>query len=680
MLNNIDSLHKALHTGLMPPADYELDEWADEFRFINEVSGEKWDTSRVEVARGPMRAITEPGVRTITVMCCTQLMKTELLLNCIGYFMHLDPCPILVVQPKEEVAKKFSSVRLKQMIKSTPVLKKLIAAETGLRGSHDTVGHKEFPGGHITIVSARTPSNLAMLPIRIVLLDEIDKYEGRVGDEGDPVDLAEERMATYSANSLSIRVCSPTIKGQSRIEASYLTSDQRKPFVECPHCEHWQMMLWKNVQWNKDEEERHLPDTALYHCGECGTGWSEAERLEALNTVHYRSQADFHCALCETVQKPSSWSVQDLHRWDNYGRAICPCGGRSPNSHAGFAAASKLYSPFRPLSEMVVKWVEAQGNIEKLKTFINTQLAEPFEELGERINNIDWLLARRERYQAELPNKVGIITAGADVHQDRVEIEIVGWGKEEESWSLDYLIIKGDPTTSQLWEDVDEALNKPYYREDGRLSYVAAACIDMQGGYTQQVASFCRTRMKRRIWPVRGMGGEGRPIPVWPKQPSMTQKSAVPFYNVGVDSAKNTIYARLLLNKEGDGYCHFPEERPEVWFKQLTAEKRVKRFKGTQSYYRWENPQRVRNEAFDCRVYAYAAFCGLQTLGWKVNIMVDEESLIMDAEFEEKRKQRLQGAKEIVRVKKADDPGSLSMASRTKKKKRAAARSKFMDK
>lgn len=356
----------ACQKGLKPPEKLDLDDWADKYRYINEVSGEKWFTSTVEVARGPMKAVTEPGVRTITVMCSTQTMKTEIILNTIGRFMDVDPCPMLVVQPNDGLAKKFSNVRLKQMLRATPNLRGKVA-ESKRRDSTDTADHKEFPGGHITIVGSRSPGNLAMLPIRVVLLDEIDKYEESSGIEGDPIDLAEERMATYSANSLSIRVCSPTTAGISRIDESYDTSDKRKPFVECPHCNEKQIMIWTNVKWDKDDKGNHKPETAQYSCMYCGVLWTEAERLAILQGITWRQTADFVCSDCGHANTPAKWKSTHNDKWKD-GRAICEeCGkGKCPNKHAGFWA-SKLYSPFRPLSELVERWMEAQGNIEKLK-------------------------------------------------------------------------------------------------------------------------------------------------------------------------------------------------------------------------------------------------------------------------------------------------------------------------
>lgn len=621
-------LEKAYQKGQKPPLKLDLDVWADKYRYLNSTTGERWFTDRMEIARGPMKAVTESGVRTITVMCATQLLKTELILNTIGYFVHLDPAPILVVQPKEEVAKKFSHVRLKEMIKSTPVIKDLFTEDRS-RDASNTTSHKEFPGGHIAMVSAKSPSNLAMFAIRLVLLDEIDKYDESSGVEGDPITLAEERMSKYSTNSLSIRCCSPTMKGLSRIEASYEESDHRKPFVACQHCNHKQILLWKNVHWDKDAEGKHLPETTQYHCDSCGAAWTEYQRLLSLKKIYWRQTANFTCKLCKHENFTSSWKNDDDHKWDENGRAICEgCHkGKCPNQHAGFWA-NKLYGQFRPISDMVKLWLEAQGNIEKLKTFINTQLAETFENPGEQIKDINWLVQRKEKYDGDLPSQVGIITCGIDVQENRLEAEVVGWGLNEESWSIEHKIIQGDPKNPDTWKELDKFLQKPYLRNDGRHSFIAAACIDIGGHHTQYVLNYCKSRINRRVWPIRGVGGDGKAYPVWPRDYSKG-KYNVPFYNIGVDTAKNTIFGRLFIEQEGAGYCHFPEDRNEDWFKQLTAEKRVTKYRGASKILVWENPKKARNEAFDCRVYAYSALCGLQIKGWEINKLCENQNLIL---------------------------------------------------
>ncbi|CAO4186218.1 hypothetical protein CLBKND_04918 [Methylorubrum aminovorans] len=227
-------------------------QWAERYRRLSKESsnGGRFIASRVEVARGPMLWATEPGVSKITLMACTQLLKTTCIENIAGRFIHVEPCPILGVFPKDDAAETFSKDRLAPMIRDTRVLRDLFG-DAKSRDSGATLTHKQFPGGHITLVGANSPTNLAMRPIRLLVCDEIDKYPLSAGGEGSPIDLAEERQAEFKANSLTVVACSPTIAGRSAIEASYDESDQRKPFVCCPHCAAWQSMEWEQVRFDK---------------------------------------------------------------------------------------------------------------------------------------------------------------------------------------------------------------------------------------------------------------------------------------------------------------------------------------------------------------------------------------------------------------------------------------------
>jgi phage terminase large subunit GpA-like protein len=274
---SIDSLTRSWRRGSTPPPNLNVVEWPERHRSPSKESsnGGKFFTYRVEVARGPMLAATEPGVSTITLMACTQLLKTTVIENILGRFIHVDPCPILVVQPKDDAAETFSKDRLAPMIRDTKVLRELFG-QARATDAGATLTHKQFPGGHVTLVGSNSPTNLAMRPIRLLCCDEIDKYPLSAGGEGPPIDLAEERQAEFKTNSLSVRACSPTIAGRSAIEASYDESDQRKPFVQCPHCEDWHPLEWEHVRLDKDDGGKIRPETAHYHCGGCGVAWTES--------------------------------------------------------------------------------------------------------------------------------------------------------------------------------------------------------------------------------------------------------------------------------------------------------------------------------------------------------------------------------------------------------------------
>lgn len=630
--------HAALRA-FAPPPRLNVPEWADRFRKLAREagsSGGSWHTSTVEVARGPMMAVTEPGTHTITVMCCTQVLKTSLIENVFGYFAHLDPGPILLLQPKEDAAEQFSKERITPMIRATPVLRDLVGTSR-TRSAKETLLYKAFPGGFLALAGAGSPDNLARRPIRVLLCDEVDKYP--VTREGDPIALAEERTATFAANYLSIRACSPTVEGESRIESSYTASDQRRASVACPHCDHRQFLdFFAHVHWEKDGE-RHKPRTARIHCEACGTGWSEGERLRALRTVRWHQTRPFHCCGADHApltryelawrHEPATdpvtavWDWWQGDRWEVY-RARCPTCGSWPvgNEHAGFQA-SKLFSPWskdRP-ADIAAKWLDAMLDEDSKQTWWNTQLGLPRRAHVGRELRIDTLSARREDWPGEVPSGTAVITIGADVQGDRVELEVVGWGENEESWSIAHEVIEGDPDEIELWTRIDAFLKRKWRRADGREFEISATCIDSGGHSTQAVYNFAKARLGRHIWAIKGESARsGVRSPVWPtRRPSSRNKQSFRPIIIGVNAAKDLIRARLHIEKPGPGYMHFPADRDIGWFAQLTSERSVLKVVHGQKFRIWELPPGRANEALDCRVYAYAALCGLMHFGLQLN-------------------------------------------------------------
>jgi phage terminase large subunit GpA-like protein len=611
-----------------PPPRMTVPDWADTYRHLSMSAGAvggPWQTYRVEVARGPMMAVTEPGVDTITIMCCTQTMKTSVLENTIGYFAHLDPAPMLLLQPKDEMADAFSKERIAPMVASSPELRKVMG-DARTRTSEDTLRFKKFPGGFLAMASAGSPSNLAMRAIRIVLLDEIDKYE--TTKEGDPVALAEERTATFNTSRLSIRACSPTWEETSRIYRSYMDGDQRKPFVACPHCGHEQVLdFFEHVRWEKNEDGSHRPETARIHCESCGAEWSEAERLKIVSTRHairHMQTKVFHC--CGERQNPlveRRWDWDEEHQ---VGYAVCKHFGEHavPNRHASFWA-SKLYSPFITVVDLAEKWLAAQGDQETKQTFYNTQLGMPFKAETHKAVDAHFLAARAEPYDGTkaLPEGVVVLTAGIDVQsmgttgQGRLEVEVVGWGVGEESWSIAIATFVGDPAKPEVWNQLDAFLQAPYPHALGFSLYITGACIDSGGHNTQEVYRFARARIERNIWAIKGTSGD-RGVTWSPIWPSATQERSKQLYRtgyrpiiIGVNAAKEAVRQRLLVDEPGPGYCHFPTGRSDNWFAQLTSEELVIEPRGGVVQRHWTHKKGLANEALDCRVYAYAALHGL---------------------------------------------------------------------
>lgn len=539
-----------------PPPRLTVSEWADEYRMLpKESSAEpgRWRTDRAPYQRGIMDAVNDSSVREIVVMTSAQVGKTELLLNTIGYFVSHDPSSILVLQPTLDMAEAFSKDRLAPMVRDTPILTGKIA-DPRARDSGNTLLHKKFPGGQITMAGANSPASLASRPIRTVLCDEVDRYPASAGSEGDPVNLAKKRTTTFW-NRKILLTSTPTVKGLSRIEAAFQASDQRRYHVPCPHCGAHQVMKWANVRWDEGR-----PETARYYCEACGERIEPGDKLGMLLRGEWRATAPF-------------------------------------NGIAGFHL-SELYSPWRSWGEVARDFIEAKhAGHEQLKTWVNTALGEPWEEQGDSIEDIA-LLARLEDYPERL--HVAITTAGVDVQKDRIEASIVAWGQGEEAWLIDHIVLPGDTARPEVWEDLDEAL------KDAGVQYAA---ID-SGFNTSMVYAF--VEKKRWAVAVKGVTGMGRPLIEDERKRRQrlryARKKAVRVEPLGVDQGKTLIYARLKLTQTGAGYIHFPREPAfdEEYFAQLAAEKLVTKFKGSRPFQEWVQT-RPRNEALDCLMYALAA-------------------------------------------------------------------------
>lgn len=518
-----------------------------------------------------MDACSDPNIAEVVVMAGAQLGKSEAILNIIGYHIENDPSPILVLQPTVEMAQAFSKDRVAGgLIRSTPCLRDKVK-DPRARDSGNTTLHKIFPGGALTMVGANSPAGLASRPIRLVLCDEVDRYPASAGSEGDPIQLARKRAATFW-NRKIVMVSTPTNKGASRIEEAFENSDQRHYHVPCKHCHEYQVLQWANVQWEEGQ-----PETAKYLCKGCGVLWTDSDRR---------------------------WAVRN-GRWVAHNQF---------NGVAGFAI-NGLYSPWTPLADGVRDFLSMKKNPEQLRVWTNTYLGETWESEGERIDDHD-LAGRREQWSGKVPDEIVILTAGVDVQDNRLEISTIGWGRDDESWVLDHETLYGDPSTPQLWAALDSVLSRVYETFDGRQMAIRGSCVDSGGHFTNSVYAYCKKNTGRRIFAIKGVGGEGKPVA---GRPSKNNVGKCPLFPVGVDTVKDLIFSRLRINEEGPGYIHFSDKLDEEYFRQLTAEKIVTRFhRGFKK--RVFEKVRPRNEALDCMVYAVAAYA---IIGVNVNAYAD---------------------------------------------------------
>lgn len=558
-------LFKRIATVLSPPPELTVSQWADEYRRLSpEASAEpgRWNTDRAPYQREIMDAINDARCEEVIIMSSAQVGKTELILNIIGYYIDYDPSPILVLQPTRDMAETFSKDRLAPMLRDTPALKGKVK-DARSRDSGNTILHKTFPGGHITMVGANSAAGLASRPIKIVLMDEVDRYPASAGTEGDPIKLAEKRTTTFW-NRKKIKVSTPTIKGRSPIEKEFLISSMEEWNVPCPCCGKYQPYEWSRV---------HFSDVTM-ECKFCREHISERD---------WKSS-------------PGKWIA-----------------AKENNRKRGFHL-NELASPWKHWEDIIEDFKAAerdrkQGDIEKLKTFVNTALGEPWEERGEAADD-NVLLSRRERYNADLPDRVLLVTAGVDVQDDRLEIEITGWGKGYESWGILYKKINGSPELDSTWDKLEQFLDTELYFENGNSLLIAATCIDTGGHFTTEVYKFLKRmeRKQKKIFGIKGMGGEGIPLI---NKVSTNNVEKVRIFILGVDSGKEILMTRLKTVDEGPGYCHFPINADrgydETYIKGLTSEQRVVSVKDNRATLKWVKKSGTRNEPLDLRNYSTAA-------------------------------------------------------------------------
>lgn len=551
-----------------PPPRLSVSQWAGQFRQLSpEASAEpgQWYNTRAPHTVAPMDALSPSDpCETVILKWSSQIGKTEVLNNFVGYVIDQDPGPMLVVQPNvEPMAEAWSKDRLAPMLRDTPVLQGRVADSKG-RDSNNTILHKAFPGGHVTIGGANSPAGLASRPIRFLCCDEINRYAAT--KEGDPVRLAKKRTQTFW-NRKILLISSPTYEDEG-IDAEYQGADQQNERqIQCDKCEKYQFPGLRHFQWDKGNL-----DTLRFVCEFCSH--EHGSELEP------RLKASAQWVVVKDTPNPRSKAY-----WMN-----------------------QFCSPFAEWRGTILEFLDAKGDSQKLQTFVNTALAENWSEPGEVIDSAS-LIGRRETYPAEAPQGAAVLTAGVDIQDDRIEMYVYGWGPGEETWAIDAMTLYGNPDQIEVWNDLDDALQASWAHESGSRVGISACCVD-SGAHTAMVYEFCRTRQARRIFSVKGVGGEGRPL-VGSASPKKTGRDRRPvsLFPLGVDDAKALLHSRLQITEPGPGYWHMPANHAlfnEEYCAQLTAEKRVTRYSKGFAVREWKKI-RPRNEALDCAIYALAA-------------------------------------------------------------------------
>lgn len=567
---------QGLLDGLRPEPQLTVSEWSDKYRYLSPTASSEpgiWRTDRTPYLREILDKLSaNDSTQRVVVMKGAQLGFTEAGNNWIGYVMDAAPGPMMAVMPTDATVKRNSKIRIAPMIEATPRLRDKVAAPKSRDGDNNTF-QKSFPGGVLVMTGANSAVGLRSMPVRYLFLDEVDGYPEDLDGEGSPIDLARARTRTF-ARRKEYNVSTPVTDGASAIQREFDGTDKRFYQVPCPHCGTAQVLIWEQLRW-----EPGKPETATYECEGCGENIEE--RYKGL------------------MLASGIWVASEPEK--------------SSSRIAGYHINS-LYSPYGWYSwaDAVRDFEDIKGDTNKEKSFTNTVLGLPFAEDGE-VPGWEILFNRREPYRIGKPPKdVVLITVGVDVQRDRLELEIVGWGKSRRSWSIDYRVLIGDTSDITVWDQLAKVVNESWEREDGLILPMARMAIDT-GFNTSKGYDFCRRFDPSRVVPIKGSDSQAvtvsNPRPV-DKDRNGKKSGNLGLYMVGVSLLKSELYGYLKLNKNENseappGFCHFPQY-DALYFKGLTAEKLQYRIVRGFRKYEWVKIFE-RNEPLDCRIYARAA-------------------------------------------------------------------------
>ena len=575
-----------------PPENMTVSQWAEKYRVLSRESAAEagpWRNSRTPYMVEIMDAFDDPRVHDLAVVAMSQTGKSELELNIIGKIIHQDPAPILYIQPNLDEAKKFSRLRVAPMIRDSAVLRRKVE-DIKSRDSGNTILQKAFPGGMLTMVGSQTPSALASMPVKNVIGDEIDRWALSAGSEGDPWELAEKRTTTFY-NAKRVAVSTPTTKGASRIADLFEKGTQEKWYSQCPHCGEWHEVLFPDIKFDFEtikngRKVNYKLNSVHWCCPSCGCLSTEKEMRDA----------------------PAKWVAENPEAIERGRRTFW---------------VNAFFSPWRPWDEICIKFLEVRKDPQQLKVFYNTVLGQLWEDRGD-LEDEDSYLARREDYgtredgtPVELPEGVLVLTCGVDTQDDRLEYEVVGWGRYGESWGIKKGIIMGDPNDDAPWARLDDVVSHVYRFASGRGLTISMTCVDSGGHKTQSVYRHCRDRLSKRMFAIKGQGGDGIPFTKPPSKVKIVVNGVAIgqawLYVLGVDAGKADIMAALKVQEAGPKYCHFPKGSEQgydlAFFNGLLSERLVMKTERGRTRWVWEKIMgHERNEALDCRNYALAAF------------------------------------------------------------------------
>lgn len=499
-------------------------EWSEKYRILSRESSANYGKFKaMSYQREPMEKISDNKTRKIVLLWASQLGKSEMINNTIGYYITQEPSTILFVLPNEIDAEDYSKRRLAPMFRDTPSLLKLIND----KDANNTILIKNFKGGNLALVGSNSVSKLASKPIRILLVDECDRCEAT--KEGDAVKLAEKRTITFN-NRKIILSSTPTLKGSSRIINEFENSDQRYFYVPCPACGYEQILKFENIVFQRDENNQLINDSVFLKCVECGTLHDETTKNRMVQQGVWRA--------------------------------------KNPNSPNVGYFLNALYSPFYTLKDIVNDFLDSKDNQSKIQTFINTIKAQAYEPPSVSFSQ-DLLINRCEDYTIDtLPNEINFITAGVDIQDNRIEINFAGFASGLECYNIAHITVWGHTQQATVWDNLYKELTRTFTKLDNSKMQISIALID-SGFNASKVYEFCN--LNKRFVATKGLSEASLKAEFI--NPIKLHNSGCKFTNIGTFKGKSELFRLLSIKEHGDGYMHFSSHYTQRFFDQLTAEK-----------------------------------------------------------------------------------------------------------
>lgn len=571
-----------------PPPRLTVSEWADANRLLPRHAAEpgRWRTDRVPYLRGVMDALGDETIREVVFAKSAQVGGTSCGENWLGYLMDQAPCGILMLWPTEKKMRSWSRKQLTPLITETEALAEKFP-QTGRREAGNTIAAKEFPGGFLQMLTAKSTSDLRSTSARVGVIEETDEVDAEISDQGDPIEQFDARFRTFW-NSKQYKVSTPTLEG-SRIWGEYERSTQHHYHVACPHCQHRQVLRWRDgkddqdeagayrLLWDEDENGEVVPGSAKYLCESCACLIEEHHKM--------------------TMLLSGEWIPE------HPGRYV-----------VGFHI-NTLYSPLCSWDDIARAFLKAKRSPEKMQTFVNLWLGLPYKEPGSQVD-AHFLKQRAESYGdgVDVPHGVALLIAGIDVQGDRLSVAIWGIGDGETLWLISWEELEGDPGQDAVWLELDRYLQAPRTHASGAPVPIEAACIDANY-QTDRVHRFALPRISRNIIAIVGRDGWGRKLiePPKPDKYKRASRERHPSYTIGTDTGKTLLFSRLKLTQKDDGtyppgFIHFTDQVDDAFYDQITAERLVTVYRAGRPQRAWKQIEGRRNEALDTSIYAMGAF------------------------------------------------------------------------